>query len=169
MNNCINLGSRAGAIVFHNNSLLLMYRQKNGKVYYVFPGGSIKSNESKEEAAIRELFEETSVVGDSAHLLYHLHIKDIPTGSKDVLGYKDEFLFLCNYISGNPNLGSDSEEYQRSSNKNFYEPMWVSVDHIKDILLYPLEVRDILVQNFKNDFKQEAIKLEVSNSKLRHL
>lgn len=146
-----------------------MYRQKNGKVYYVFPGGSIKPNESKEAAAIRELFEETSIIGNTPRLLYHLHIKDIPTNYEALFGYKDEFLFLCNYVSGNPDLAADSEEHLRSSDNNFYKPMWVPIDQLKDILLYPLEIRDLLITDIESGLRQKTLKIEVSNSKLRHL
>jgi len=168
MTNFLDLGSRSGAIVYHNNSILLIYRQKNGKNYYVFPGGSIELNESKEKAAIRELFEETSIVGNSIKLLFHLFIKDIPTNNKDTAGHINEYLFLCNYVTGEPYLRKNSEEYQRNSDNNYYKPVWIPIDEIQNILLYPLEVRDMLIQTIKNNTKQETVKIEISSSNLRH-
>jgi 8-oxo-dGTP diphosphatase len=169
MDKFTNLCTRAAAIVFYNNSILLMYRKKNGKIYYVFPGGTIEKHESSQTAAIRELFEETSIIAEPIKLLYNLRITDIPTKDKNILSYKDEFFFLCKYISGNPNLSEKSEEYQRSSHNNFYKPKWLPINQIKNILLYPLEIRDLLVQDLRDDFKSNETKIEINYSKLRDL
>lgn len=167
MNNQINLGSRAGVIVIHNNCLLLIYRQKNGKIYYVFPGGTIEPNETKEVAAIRELFEETTIIAKNPKLFYQLHIKNIPANNK--LGYKDEFLFLCEYVSGNPKLSEDAIETTRISQTNSYEPIWVDINTIKDLRIYPIELKELLLKDIENNFSQKnRIKIDVNHSDLKN-
>ena len=51
---------RAGVLIYHPklNSILTIYRYKNGQHYYVLSGGQIEKSESPIEAAIREIKEE---------------------------------------------------------------------------------------------------------------
>ena len=52
---------RAAAIILDRNRILLMHRIKEGKEYYVLPGGTIEKGESPEETVIREIKEETNL------------------------------------------------------------------------------------------------------------
>ena len=54
---------RAGILIYHPklNSILTIYRYKNGQCYYVLPGGQIEESESPIEAAIREIKEEVQL------------------------------------------------------------------------------------------------------------
>ncbi len=134
---------RAVAIVIKNNQLLVLFRRKDGKEYFTFPGGGVESGENIEDAAIRELKEETSIEAKIKKLLYH-HIYDDDT---------EHYFYLCDYMSGIPKLGDNSEEKIRNLSGNFYEPRFVNIDNLKNLLLYPLEIRDWLIEDLKNDFK----------------
>lgn len=167
MNKSRDMGFRAGVIVIHDDAILLMHRVKNEKEYYVFPGGTVEEGESTQEAAVRELFEETTITGKNAKLIYELQINDIPL-EDDVLGHKKELLFLCDYVSGTPELKEKSEEFQRSSSKNYYKPVWFPLDKVDQILLYPLEVRDQLKQDVGNNFKDNLKTIRVNFKDLRN-
>lgn len=55
------------SIVLDSNKILMIYKKRGlGKGLYNFPGGKIKSNEKGEECAIRELKEETGLIGEIA-------------------------------------------------------------------------------------------------------
>ena len=97
INNQINKCSRAAAIIIHDKSLLLVYHKKPSCAYYVFPGGTVEQNENPATAAIRELYEETSIQVNIKKLLYHIQIIDNSI-------YKDEYFFQCRYLSGTPTL-----------------------------------------------------------------
>jgi len=59
---------RAAVFVFgENGSVLLFHRFRNGHEYYVVPGGAVEPGETPEQAAARELKEETAIV--DAHFL----------------------------------------------------------------------------------------------------
>lgn len=136
------INMRAGAIVIHNGCLLLMHRIKNQKEYYTFPGGTVEDEEDIKTAAVREVLEETSIIVKPLDLVYHLQVID---DQKTVI--KDEYFFACEYISGEPMLAPDAIERQHMNEHNIFEPLWIRIDQIKDLCLYPLEVRDLLSVN----------------------
>ena len=55
------MASRSAAIIIENGSVLLVRRIKEGREYWVLPGGSIEPGESHEEACRREVREETGL------------------------------------------------------------------------------------------------------------
>ena len=136
---------RAVGILIKNNKVLLIHR-KNEKEYWVFPGGGVEEKESIEEAIIRELQEETSIVIKINKLLYH-HIYDNNT---------EQFFYLCDYISGEPRLAEDSpEKIETLEGKDFFDPLWFSIGELKSILLYPLEIRDWFLEDIKDNFNKK--------------
>lgn len=144
---------RAVSVVIDNNKVLLIHRRCKGKEYYVFPGGGVEKNESVQEAVLRELFEETTLIAEIDHLLY---IHEYADGS-------EQYFYLLKNPSGTPKLHEKSIENRRNSEKDFYEPMWVDFNKLKQLKLYPLEIRDWFTEDIKNNFincpKKQFIKL----------
>lgn len=136
---------RAVGILIKKNKVLLIHR-KNEKEYWVFPGGGVEEKESIEEAIIRELQEETSIVIKINKLLYH-HIYDNNT---------EQFFYLCDYIFGEPRLAEDfPEKIEKLEGKDFFDPFWFSIGELKSILLYPLEIRDWFLEDIKDNFNKK--------------
>jgi 8-oxo-dGTP pyrophosphatase MutT (NUDIX family) len=52
------LAQRARVIIVRDDALALVERRRDGRRYYVFPGGGVEAGESPEEAAAREATEE---------------------------------------------------------------------------------------------------------------
>ena len=52
---------RTRAIIMHDNKIVSMYREREGRVFYTFPGGGKEGNESEEECVIREVYEEFGI------------------------------------------------------------------------------------------------------------
>ena len=44
---------RASAIVIRDNKILLIHRKKEGREYWVFPGGGIEEGEKGEETIVK--------------------------------------------------------------------------------------------------------------------
>jgi ADP-ribose pyrophosphatase YjhB (NUDIX family) len=60
----------AGALVFHNDAVLLVrYRDSNGGTYLAAPGGQVELNETVLDAAIREVLEETGAQIETKHVV----------------------------------------------------------------------------------------------------
>lgn len=134
---------RAVGIVLHEQNILLMFRRSDGRDYFVFPGGHVEERELPAETAAREVLEETCVSVSVDRLIYHHFYDD---GS-------ERFYFLCDYLIGEPQLGEGPEK-EKMSEDNYYEPRWVPLERLSQTLVYPLEIRDWILQDLKNGFPQ---------------
>ncbi|HQB50617.1 MAG TPA: NUDIX domain-containing protein [bacterium] len=144
---------RAASIIINNDSVLLIYRKREGKEYYVFPGGGVEKNETIEQAVLRELFEETSLKAEIDRLLY-VHKYD---------NNSEQYFYLLKNHLGEPKLHEKSIEAERNSENNFYEPLWVNLTKLNELTLYPLEIKAWFVDDVKNNFtncpKKQFIKI----------
>src|ERR1035437_9976151 len=147
---------RAVAILIRGDEVLLIHR-KNEKEYFVFPGGGVEEGETIEQAVIREMLEETTMEIKINKLLYH-HIYDNDT---------EQYFYLCDYISGEPKLDENSEEKKKMlEGKDFYDPKWIEIKELKNMLVYPLEIRDLLIEDYKNSFINPVNTLIIKVSEL---
>jgi len=150
---------RAVAIIRKGGEILLMYRINNGKEYYVFPGGGVETGETIEQAVLREVQEETTLDIQIEKMLYH-HIYDDNT---------EQFFYLCRYVAGEPQLGDCPEvEEMKKSDNNFYNPIWYKIEKLPQLLLYPLEIRDWLLEDLKTNFANTPRKAKIKMSELQH-
>lgn len=110
------------AIIIKENHLLVMRRNKFGTRYDTLPGGNIEVGETPEQALRRELQEETMVVFKDPRLVFIEHSDPM---------YGDQYIFLCEYVSGEPQLHPDSEEQRINRlGKNTYQPGWLPLDRL---------------------------------------
>ncbi len=133
---------RSAGVVIKDGKVLLIHRI-NQKDYFVFPGGGVEEGETIEEAAIREVKEETSIEVKVNRLLYH-NVYDNDT---------EQFFFLCEYISGEAKLADDSIEKEiMKKGEQVFEPVWLPLSQVTSSLIYPLEVRDVFIEDLANNF-----------------
>ena len=139
------------------DKVLLMHRLKNNEEYWTFPGGGVENGKTIEQAVIREVLEETSMPTEIYKLLYEHHYET-----------SDQYYYLCEYISGEPVLGNAIEkERMEKSTSDIYGPEWVEVNKLPKLLVYPLEIRDWLIEDLKNGFKQTVRKANLTVIELR--
>ncbi len=130
---------RARAVIIHKHKILLIQRVKAESVYYVLPGGHVEENESPESAVLREIKEETSLEVAFNKKLTTLFDKDTTV----------HHLYLCEYISGTPRLTDTSPELTKESGENIYTPLWIEIDKLKDLPMWPAEVKPFLLNYLK--------------------
>jgi mutator protein MutT len=135
---------RAGAICIHEGQILLMHRINleravGDQEYYVIPGGGVEEGESVEQAVVREADEETTIKLEVGELFLK---RDLPNENRE------EFYYVCRYISGEPTLRENTNEFEEmQQGVHFYKPMWVSLSEVKNITLCPVEVKEKLLKD----------------------
>jgi ADP-ribose pyrophosphatase YjhB (NUDIX family) len=114
-----------------------MYREKEDRVYYTFPGGGMEGDEEKETCVKRECIEE-----------FGIEVEPI----REVYTYENEttiqYFFLCDWTSGEFGSGI-GEEFQEDRNKGKYEPTLMPLEKIGVLPLMPPEVAHQLSEDIK--------------------
>ncbi len=149
---------KVAAVVYQDGKVLLMFRRNHGKEYYTFPGGGIQEGETKEAALIRELQEETAI-----------HV--VPSDPLCTVIWDEasrQYFFKAKYVSGTPALGDFNEkEVMRTDPDQYYEPMWIGIDDMERAVVYPLEVRDIVLASLRGESPTEPVTLNIRLSEAR--
>lgn len=125
---------RACALILDDRKMLLViHRVKNGREYWVFPGGSVEHGESYEQAVIREVLEETTLIAVSPTLV----LENTNAGRR-------ERYFKFSEISGSAELGNGPEK-SRLSESNVYKPTWVSLSEFITVNVQPVDIKPKVV------------------------
>jgi ADP-ribose pyrophosphatase YjhB (NUDIX family) len=137
------------AIVLREGNLLVMHRNKFGKEYDTLPGGNIELGETQEQALLRELSEETSVQVTPKRLVFIEQAGD---------PYGTQYVFLCDYVSGEPQLSPTSEEaYINKLGQNLYEPKWVAVSDLPELPFLSEKLKQAILQAISTEFPAEPL------------
>ncbi|MGC1176973.1 MAG: NUDIX domain-containing protein [Candidatus Saccharimonadales bacterium] len=142
----------ARAIVVKNGTLLVMRRRKEGREYYALIGGGIDAGETPEQALYREVKEETGITINNHRLVI------IQQG-----GFGRQYIYLCDYVSGEPTLAEDSEEAKiHAGGQNLYQPMWLPIGELPRVTLLPVELKQALIKNLADGFPKEPLTLTIA-------
>lgn len=136
---------RVAAIIIQKESILVIHRKKNGDEYFTLPGGGVDEGETLEQAAEREVLEETTVIGKAVRAVYTHQFEN-----------NFETYLLCECVSGEPSKGT-GEEYINMTEANWYEPIWLPMKDLPNIRLLPTRIRDALIIDIKDGFKNRDI------------
>ncbi|MDR2610945.1 MAG: NUDIX hydrolase [Clostridiales Family XIII bacterium] len=92
-------------VVIPNNEgkILLVMQRHEGKDIWMTPGGAIEEGETSQDAAIREVLEETGLIISVGRLLWHIEEVSGERGQRFVN------FFLGRVIGGKEELGEDPE------------------------------------------------------------
>ncbi len=137
----------ARAIVIRNSQLLVMYRNKFGTQYVTLPGGNVEMGETPEQAAARETTEESTVTVTNPRLVFIDHAGD---------PYGDQYVYLFDYVSGEPILNPDSTEARiHAMGKNLYEPKWLPLDDLPAANFLSPELKAAILEAVKGEWPQQ--------------
>lgn len=132
---------RVGAIIFEEDSIILIKRVIEERTYWVFPGGQIDEGESREKALVRECKEELGI--DVKIIKPFVELRHKPYGNE-----QQEYFYLCEKIGGKlgtgdgPEFSGDEKYYYRGT----YEVQLVPKSEIKDLNLLPEEVKNLVIK-----------------------
>lgn len=143
------------AIVIKDDQLLIMDRDKFGTKYCSLVGGGVDAGETIEQTLLREMHEETGVVISEPRLV-------IVEDSGPMHGL--QYIFLCDYVSGEPALGLDAEEAKITAlGKNLYQPKWLPLSELPEANLLPKELKQTLISCLTSGWPAEPIQLRVQD------
>jgi len=117
-------GPRAAVVIVQDGRLLMMQRIKNGKEYFVLPGGTIKAGETPAMACVRETREETGLHIWLGELQCQLEHKG-----------RVEYVFLASKFRGTLQLGGPERE--RMTPDNQYHLVWLDYAQLQRVKLRP--------------------------------
>ncbi len=124
------------AIIILDGKLVVMERRKEGRHYFVLPGGHLEGEESYTDCIKREVMEEFGISIEPQKIIYNL-----------VAGESAQGIFVCEYVSGTVGRTADGEEYQENRNRGEYNPTTIEIEKIKDINLVPEELKVQLLRD----------------------
>lgn len=134
----------AGVVVFQDNSVLLVYHgEESGHLNgtYGIPAGRLELNESAIETAVRELYEETSLVTTIKHLIkvpeeYSAAIE----GKEGSIRNYQQDIFLCTHWSGELKANDETT------------PEWIRITDLDTLTLLP-NVQKMVIDALKFTIK----------------
>jgi len=139
---------RARAIIIYEDKIVSMYREREGRIFYTFPGGGSEGDETEEECVKREVFEEFGIVVKPLKKVYICE-------NQISIGH----YFLCEWVSGEFGTG-EGEEYQKGQTNGVYKPTMIKIADIPNLPLMPPEVAGVFYddymkngQELRNDVK----------------
>ncbi|OAT83899.1 hypothetical protein A6P54_00950 [Bacillus sp. MKU004] len=123
--------NRAGILIIEQNKIAVIKRSIGKDEYFVIPGGGVDEGESFEEAAVREAEEELGI-----------EVKELYLALEFEQNGSQKYFFGGKYIG---ELGRGTGEEYRSG-RGTYLPCWIDLHRLKDVVLYPEEVKLYLLQ-----------------------
>jgi 8-oxo-dGTP diphosphatase len=137
---------RAGCILIEDNKLALIERHRGGRHYFTFPGGGVDEGESDEQAAVREMEEETG-----------LEVKVIRKIADIYFGGDRQPFFLVERISGEYGTGTGEEFGEYDPEYGTYQPMWMPLSEILNNPVVPRPLAEIVFRSVAEGWPKEAV------------
>ena len=144
---------RAGVVLIENDKVALIERFRDGQHYYVFPGGGADEGEIPEEAAIREMEEETGLRVTVRRKVAEIHF-----------GLSTQHYFLVERVSGEYGTGT-GEEYTDADpddpSEGIYIPIWMPVEGLPEHEnIYPVDLKELVLKSKSSGWPVEPVVIE---------
>lgn len=126
-----------GGVCIKDGAVFLIHRINKSKKphleYFVFPGKAVGDDESLENA-LTEYFRNISFNMKLGKLFYSKETSDEDEES--------EYYYVCEHTFGEPIL----TPYEEEGGEQYYDPVWVSLDMIENLIIYPESVKQKLLE-----------------------
>jgi 8-oxo-dGTP diphosphatase len=141
--------SRAAAIVIHGNEIALIKRRREGRLYYVFPGGQLEDKESPEQAVVREVEEELGLKVDVERLMVTVLHRN-----------KMQYYFLTRITGGKFGTGIGPEmQGLYPPERGSYRPVWMPLANILKENVVPREVAEFVAISSRQGWPTDVVTL----------
>jgi len=141
---------RAGAIILNNDKVAMIERFREGNHYFVFPGGSPKKDEPLEEAAVREVLEETGLIVKVDRLVAIVKYET-----------NEQYYFLVEIHGGDFGSGLGKEMMGLAPpERGKYIPVWKRISELPNLAGWPRPLFDLVSRFREEGIPEQAIILE---------
>lgn len=142
---------RARAIVIRNRHIALIKRQREGRTYYVVPGGGMEAGENPEQTAIRESREELGLDISIDRLL-----------AKVTYRGREQFYFLAKVKGGHFGTGKGPEMTGKyPPERGTYTPVWMPLSEIEKINLFPPSIGQLVSRAVLEGWPVSTVEISV--------
>ena len=140
------------AIIFKEDKMLVMQRNKYGSQYYTLVGGQVTEGEELEEALVREVKEETSL-DVTAYQLVYTESHPAP--------YNEQYIYLCEVASTDNLAISEGAEEDRLNklDMNIHKPLWVEIRNFATLQFRTPQLQTALLKALKDGFPEQPVSL----------
>jgi 8-oxo-dGTP diphosphatase len=134
--------ARGAVVILRDGEVAMIRRTVRGRVYFLFPGGTVEPGETVEQAAIREAREELGV--------------DVALGQKLAVvsfGGAEQHYFQAEILSGTFGMGTGPEMAQSAgADGGSYTPVWVALTALLGLDARPKPLAAALAQSPLSDW-----------------
>jgi 8-oxo-dGTP diphosphatase len=136
--------------LIEDGKVALIERHRAGKHYFVFPGGGVDEGETVEQAAVREMEEETGL-----HVAVHRKLVEIH------FGLSEQVYFLVSRLDGQFGTGTGAEFTDSNPddpNEGVYIPIWMPLEELpQHENVYPADVAALVTASLSCGWPDEPI------------
>ena len=141
---------RAGVVLIEDDKVALIERYRDGKHYFVFPGGGADKDETPEQAAVREMKEETGLQVIVKKLVAVIHFE-----------LSTQYYYLAKYTSGEYGTG-EGEEYTDADpddpTEGIYNPIWMPVEELSvHESIYPVDIKELVLKSRSSGWPDKSV------------
>ena len=137
---------RAAAILIEDGKVALIERKRAGNHYFVFPGGGVEYGEWPTEAVAREVEEELGLKVQVKKLVAEVRYGDRP-----------QYYFLVERTGGEFGTGAGDEmESTVDSLSGSYRPIWVPIEELNDMVVYPPSVVQLVQRSVRRGWPDKV-------------
>ncbi|MFH0348551.1 NUDIX domain-containing protein [Bacillus vallismortis] len=119
---------RGSVVIVDKEKVGLIQRIRDGSIYYVFPGGGFEDDETPEEGAKREAFEELGVEVKVNECIAKVEFNGT------------QYFYLSEIVEGTFGTGQGEEYTNEKRDRGTYLPMWIDIEKLSSIDVKPKEV-----------------------------
>lgn len=146
--------TRSAAILIKNNAVALIKRQREGRTYYVFPGGSVEPVETPEQAVIREVQEELGLEVSIDRLVARVYYE------RDHIRRTNQYYYLVRITGGTFGTGGGPEmQGLYPPESGTYKPVWMPIRQLIREVVYPIQVAQLIMNAAKLGWPSEIIEI----------
>jgi ADP-ribose pyrophosphatase YjhB (NUDIX family) len=146
------MSQAARAIIFENNKILVMHREKYGSQYFTLVGGRVNEGETLEQALVREVKEETGLDVIAGRQVFI---------EKHQAPYNEQYIYLCQ-VGPHADVAiqdSSEEGFMNRLDANIHTPLWVDIQAFAKLSFRTPQLQAAILQALQKGFPEQPVRL----------